>query len=200
MFDADQEDILASGAVNLGVLFRLDTDPVFRIWSGAGNLTIPSDAIEQSDATYLGAGQLAGIPQLSQLINGVAERVNFTLSGVDARTMQLADADAVEVQGAQVNLGLQVFDSTWQPVGSVAWIGAYVADVLVTAAQATEGARMFRSVSLSVASAFTGRRNAPINYYTDFDQKRVSATDRFCDRVALYSQGVQKVWPRFNQT
>lgn len=200
MFSSEQEDILSSGSVNLGILFRMETDPVCRYWSGVGDLPVAADAIEVSPTTYKGAGQLSGIPQLSQLINGVAERVNFTLSGVSARVMQLADSEAGEVQGAAVNLGLQVFGADWQPIGSVAWIGAYVADILVTAAQADDSGKISRTASLSVASAFAGRRVAPINYYTDFDQKRISPTDRFCERVGLYSQGVQKVWPRFSQT
>ena len=168
-----------------------------RVWSGVGDYDVPVDAVEVEGATYLGVGAVAGLPALSGLINGVAERVEFSLSGVSARVLSIADDESVDCRNAQVNIGLTFLGEDWQPVGGMGWLWQGFADVATAARTAGEDGTITRRISLSVGSAFTGRRRAPLTYWSNNDQQRRSPTDRFCERTPLYNPGVIKTWPRF---
>jgi hypothetical protein len=193
----DQAAAFAAPGTDLAIFFRLATDPVVRLWSGPGDFQIPSDGIEPGGAIYKGVGTLQGLPQLQALVNGVAERVTFGLSGVDADVMEMADSESQIVRNKTVNVGIAPLDANLQIIGTVAWLRSYEADVLAVDRTSDKDGKAQRTVSLSVGSAFTGRRRPPIANFTDADQKRRSPDDRFCERTPLYSQGVLKTWPRF---
>lgn len=192
-----QATAFSAPGADLAIFFRMATDQVVRLWSGAGDFAIPSDSVEPGGAIYKGVGALQGLPQLQALVNGVAERVTFGLSGVDAATMQMADSEAGIVRGKTIHIGIAPLDANLQIIGTVAWLRSYEADVLTIDKTSDKDGSIQRTVSLSVGSAFTGRRRPAISNYTDVDQKRRSSDDRFCERTPLYSQGVLKTWPRF---
>src|SRR5690349_6131520 len=98
-------------------IFRIATDPVAMLWSGYGDLLIPADAVVPEDEIALGGGELVSLPDLEQLINGVAQRVEFTLSGVSARAIRFAQEEADTVPGAAVHVGRMDFGPDWQPLG-----------------------------------------------------------------------------------
>lgn len=188
---------IAAVCTDMAVLFRLDTPTPMRMWSGAGDFNVPPDAIEPLGAIYNGAGKLGGLPELSQLINGVAERVVFSFSGADPDIAAVADGDAFLVRNKRVNIGLLPLDATLAPIDTVLWFRRYIADTISMEVTSDNAGSQQITVSLGVSSAFSGRRRPALAYFTDVDQRRRSADDRFCERTALYSQGVIKVWPKY---
>ena len=168
------------------MLFRIAADPVARIWSGVGNLDIPADIVEPSPATYLGGGSLVNIPELDQVINGTASRIDVTVSGVSTATLALAIEESASVKGAKVHIGNVYFDDDWQ-IADVEWIAVLRADTLTTARQGQT-----RSITLSIGTDFTDRSRAPVAFWTDADQRRRSPTDRFFDHIAGISSGTSR--------
>jgi hypothetical protein len=171
------------------VLFRIGSDPVGRIWSGVNSIIIPADAVENDPGDvplYLGGGALVNLPELEQVINGVASRVDVVLSGVDAETLRLAREEAATVKGATCHIGDIYFDDNWQ-IAEVEWIGVLRADYLTTSSSAKS-----RSITLSLSTEDTDRSRAPVAFWSDTDQRRRSPTDRFCDHVAGISAGTSR--------
>lgn len=172
-------------------IFRLGSDPVCRLWTGIGDLVTPSDDIDAPGATWAGAGALLSIPALKALINGVAERVRFSLSGVSSETIRLAVEDRDTVNGAELRLGWVEFDTDWQLVDGIHWDWLGIADVIaIENAQSDEGRQ--RTISLSVASADTLRSNPNLAYFTDADQRKRSPDDAFCNQVANITLGLAR--------
>lgn len=172
------------------ILFRLAADPVAWVWSGHGRLHIV-DENDPLGATYLGAGALLDVPALKQLVNGVADRLDFLLSGVSAETLRLAREDAPSVYGAELLIGEVTFDEDWQLVGAPAWIWRGTADVLTVESQ-DGGQIRTRSIRLSVASADTRRSNPQPAFYTDQDQRRRSDDDAIFSHVSLIRTGAKR--------
>jgi hypothetical protein len=172
-------------------LLRIDSDPACYLWTGFGNLETPADAVDASGATWLGAGHLIAIPALQALINGVAQRVTFTLSGVNAETLRLAREDKESVKGAEVRIGHVEFDADWQLDGGVTyeWLG--IADAVRIESRYAEDGRV-RSIVLMVGSADTMRSNPRFTYWTHASQRLRSADDDFCDHVAMINDGVTR--------
>lgn len=172
-------------------LLRIDSDPVCYLWTGFGPLETPADDIDPDGASWLGAAHLITIPALQALINGVAQRVNFTLSGVSAESLRLAREDKETVKGADVRLGHVTFDSDWQLDGGIVWEWRGVADALRVESRYGEEKRL-RSVVLMVGSADTMRSNPRFTFWTDASQRLRSPDDAFCDHVAMISAGVTR--------
>lgn len=184
-------------ARRVGVFFRVDTVPPIRLWAGVGERRLPLDGVENDPGNlYSGAGELAGFPALNQLVNGVAQRVDFTLSGtaVSAEAVALADGEAESVDGAAVHIGLMRYDDDDQPVGPVRWIWEGVADTVTLSSQGAEGASQARGLGLGVGTLFTFRRKGRPVLWTGKDQRRRSADDAMCDRVNRYSAESTKAW------
>lgn len=172
-------------------LLRIASDPPARIWSGAGPLVIPADIVEREPAEYLGANELLNVPDFQHLINGVAERLEFTVSGVSSETLRLALEDAPSVRGAAVHLGRIDFGPDWQPLGPVEWEATFRADSLTVDSQGGNGQRK-RTITLSVGSGDTGRSYAPQAFFTDADQRRRSPTDAFFSHIARLTGGTSR--------
>lgn len=189
---------LAGGQVRPAVLFRMATDPVVRIWAGAGDLAIPSDLIEDVDeAIYTGMGELLNLEAVNALINGLAERREFSLSGaaVTGEVADIAAGEASDIRGAAVNIGFFVFDSALQKLSPTAWLWDGVADTLKVAFQSDAQGNVTRTLTLSVGSVLTGRQRPTLGYFSDADQRRRSADDAYCSLVKTYSTGSTKNWP-----
>ena len=179
---------LSGSTVRPGVLLRIDaTTGPLRLWGGAGSLQIPPDAVESAPAIYQGMGVITGLPAISQLANGLAERVEFKLSGVSDTIRGLAADEANTVRGVSCMIGFLVFGGDWQPLAPVAWLWEGTSDVV----KSTRKGRV-RTISLSVGSMFNGRRRPAFNYWTDAQQRERSSDDAFCDHVALYTAGTTR--------
>lgn len=172
-------------------LLRIDSDPTCYLWTGHGPLETPPDAIDAAGATWIGAGHVIDIPALQALINGVAQRVTFTLSGVSAETLRLAREDMDTVKGAEVRVGHVRFDADWQVDGLISWEWLGIADALKIESRYSEDGRV-RSIILMVGSADTMRSNPRFTYWTDSSQRLRSPDDAFCDHVAMISDGITR--------
>lgn len=179
---------------SLFALIKAESGPL-RAWLGVGDYEIAADDVDTTGGTYLGVGLVGDIPGLSQLVGGLAERVEFTLNGADNRTLRLADEDAAEVRNAPVYVGIVFFDQDWQQADPIAWLWEGTADVPSVDRSADESGGIVRSVSLSVGSVFTDRTRPQLGFYTPADQKRRSPTDTFCDRVPGYGIDSAVQWP-----
>lgn len=170
----------------MSTLFRMECDPMLRVWSGVNSRIIPADIVEPEPAMYLGGGALVSVPDLDQVINGIAQRLEITVSGVDAETLRLAREDAASVKGARCLAGNIFLDDNWQ-VQEVEWLGVLRADFLTTSKQGNT-----RSITLSLSTYDTDRSRAPIAFWTDSDQRRRSPTDSFFDHVAGITSGTTR--------
>jgi hypothetical protein len=193
----DEVDAIDSSTQRIGIFFRLETDPVVRLWLGVGPCRVASNAMDANGAIYTGFGELNNVPDVDQLINGVATRVEFMVSGVSGRAMQAAVEDARSIQGAACALGVCLFGASWQQLGSPKWVFRGIADYITRNQETAEGG-IVRTISLSVGSRFTGRRRRGLSYLTDQDQQLRHPGDRFLERTSLYAQDSNKVWPRFS--
>lgn len=176
-----------------GYIFRIATSDPALFWSGYGDLLIPADSVVPDPAIALGAGELVNIPDFDQLINGTAERMEFTLSGVRDRTIAFAQEEAAEVPGAQVDIGRMDFDEDWQPVGAVEWEWRGEGKSLSVDSKST-GTGRERMIKLVVAAGSTSRTRAPISYFTDADQRRRSSDDGFFSHIAGITAGTSRRW------
>lgn len=181
--------------IRRSVLMHIATATPVRAWTGVGEFEHPGDAVDATGGTYLGLGEMQDIPALQQLVNGVASRVDLSLSGVDDRIVALADADAADVRSKAVTLGLQFFGADWQPLGDTLWIWDGEADVIRTDSVSSPDFGRQRTITLSVGSLTTGRRRPVLSHFTRAQQRRRSSDDAFCDRTGLYSGDTELKWP-----
>jgi hypothetical protein len=175
------------------VLIRLKEGDPIRAWTGPGDLYLPPDDVDEAGGIYQGIGLVGEVPALRQLIGGTAERIEFSLSGVDEKTVSLADEEADEVIGAPLHVGVVFFDEDWQST-PICWAWDGTAD-MPSVDQDGSGGQVVRQVKLSVASAYTDRTRPFLAFLTDADQRRRSPTDAFCCRVAGYSIDSTIKWP-----
>lgn len=187
---------LAGGTVRPAFFLLLKSEPTIRVWSGIGDFALEADNIETEGGEYLGFGELQNLPQLKQLINGQADRVDFTLAGaaVNRDVVRLASEEADSIRNKTLHLGMLVLGADLQPVSPVAWLWHGEADTLTLTRDDSQG-QPVRSMTLSAGSMFARRRRPGISFWTDHDQRQRSSDDAFCDRVAIYSAGTTKTWP-----
>lgn len=190
------DQALASGAPRIGVFFRLGITPPARLWLGIGDCQAGIDATDGAGATYSGLGQILDVPRFNQLINGAADRVEFSLSGVSSQIVSLATDGADEVKQAPLLVGIGLFDPNWQLIAQPTWVRRFVVDYLGVSVEQDDNG-FVRTVKLSARSFMTGRRRPNITYFSDHDQQALHPGDRFCERTAIYTNTTQKVWPRY---
>lgn len=190
---------LAGGNVRAAIFLRVDVQPTpLRMWAGIGDFAVAADLVETEDgAIYSGMGELMSLPQVSQLINGLAERVEFKVAGtfIDARIAQMASEEAGLILRAETNLGFLVLDKDQQVMSPMAWLWSGEADSLMIDRDDGAKGQVIRTLTLSVGSVMTGRRRPTPEYWTDPAQKLRSADDRFCENVAGYNIGTIEIWP-----
>lgn len=183
--------------VRPALFLRIAADPVIRAWSGIGGCVLPPDPIETEGGRYLGVGWLRNIPVMEALINGAAESVTFTLSGVDPRTLELVDG-AEDLRGVRANLGLMFMGPRYQR-GAVRWWRRYRVDMVGTrevALPPTEGGPAVEfSVSLTLGSARTSRRLSQPSTWTHAEQSRLHPGDLGCANVSRLTADATRPWP-----
>jgi len=164
-------------------LIEVDCTPPAYVWTGHGRL-------EYASKTYLGAGHILSVPDIKLLINGVAERLEFSFSGVSEESLRLAVEDRETVYLAPARIGRVTFDTDWQVTG-IDWQWHGVADGITVASRPTDNGRE-RKVTIKLASADTKRSNPQIAFFSDADQRKRSPDDVFFSHVAKINRGVSR--------
>lgn len=187
-----------SGSTALGIFLHIGTTPPLRIWLGVHPIPITIDSVDEDGAIYRGGGQLVGVPTLETLVNGSADSVDFSLSGIDPQTGAALIQSIPDVRGCAVYVGITALDEYWQPVSKIIplWRGtaSHPTEAMPTV-MGTEDRTM--TIGLSVAAGEQTRSRAARSLWSAAHQKAISATDRFCDNTARMARGVQPVWPAF---
>ncbi|BAL76010.1 hypothetical protein [Bradyrhizobium cosmicum] len=190
---------LESGVHNIGIFFRLDIEPEpVRLWLGFGDIKPGADVFDPAGGLYRGLGELKDVPAFKQLLNGAAERVEFTLSGVSGQMLDLASGDDAEaVKGRPVTLGFALMNERWALIGGLHWCAFYVADYLGGQQPATDDltAVPVSTISLSCGTRFTGRRRPSYGYLSDKDQQARHPGDLSCSLILNYAHGFTKIFP-----
>jgi hypothetical protein len=169
-------------------IVEVDTDTPVRLWTGHGLLLA-------AGTQYTGTGQLIGLPDIKALINGVAERLDVTISGVSSDALRLLDTERHTIPQSPARIGRVSFDDAWQVTG-VEWLWRGVADSVNIGSQQSDNGRV-RTVSIGFASGNTRRSNPQIALFTDADQRKRSPTDAFFSHTGQISAGItRKFGPR----
>lgn len=174
-------------------VFYLGTDEPAVFWTGHTDLILPDDGVLDVPTLALGAGELVNLPDIEGLINGAAQRMEVTLSGVDSDTVALAAEEAAQVPGAAAYIGRIEFDADWQMIGTVTWEWSGVGEKLSINSNG-EGDQRRRTISLSVAAGETTRNRSPFAFFTDADQRRDFPDDDFFTHVAGINAGTSRRW------
>lgn len=183
------------GLIRQAWVMHMQTDPVVRAWTGIGSLRLEADSVDTEGGTYGGIGMMQDTPAIQSLVNGVAQRMDLTLSGVDQEILALVDGDAENVRSKQVDIGLLFMGEDWQPITTPLWVWQGQADFISTDSGSSPDFARTKSVTLSIGSITTGRRRARLSYFTKVQQRERSSTDAFCDFVSRYSADSEIKWP-----
>jgi hypothetical protein len=174
------------------IIVRIACDPPALLWSGLGPLPVPADAVIPAPTIALGGGELVSVPDFQQLIGGTAERLDFTVSGVNEETLRFALEDAPSVRGARVDIGTIQFDEAWQ-IESVEWENVFEARSLSISRPQDNGSGIVtRSITLTIVQGSTTRSRANLAFFTDADQRRRSPDDDIFSHVAGISAGTSR--------
>lgn len=186
------------GSHQLGIFLRVDTDPGLHIWFGVNDIPASFDSIDPDGTVYLGGGRLIGVPTLEVLVNGTADSVDFTVSGVDPTTGgKMLDSIPV-VRGAAVQMGLTTLDDYFQPMSDIIPIWRGTASHVGEAGEAAQGENSpSLTLSLSVVTGESTRSRPSRALWSDAMQKAVAPTDQFCAQVQRLARGVAPVWPNY---
>jgi hypothetical protein len=196
ILSAEAVAALVSGEVPFDLFLFVDSNPAVRCWTGVSEFDYPGDDIDLAGGTYLGMGELVGLPELSQLINGQAERVEFTISGVSPEAVALADESASVLRSCEVSLGVGLWDRDMDLIDAALfwpWQGTSDAPRIVKS-PGTDGAPV-RQLVLSVGTMMTSRRRARYAFWTDVAHQQDHPGDTFFKNVALYNAGTMIRWP-----
>jgi hypothetical protein len=198
----DSTILALRGNASIGIFFRMASTPdPLRLWLGVHDVTKTMVGYEVEDAgqRYLGAGQLLSVPELEILMNGVADRVEFVMNGVDTGLLAKLDEASPTVAGVEVKIGLCTFNDRWQPTTGILPIWRGRADYWTSSQepQTDMSQPTTHILSLSVGGGETTRSIPARTMWSDAQQKAFSPTDDFCRRVARYARGYTPRWPRY---
>ncbi|QXZ79670.1 hypothetical protein [Rhizobium sp. L51/94] len=195
-----RDDIIAEmrGSHQLGIFLRMATAPALHLWLGVNDIPAGIDSIDPSGTVYLGGGRLIGVPTLEVLVNGTADSVDFTVSGIDPSAAQRMIDSIPTVRGAEVHMGLTTLDQYFQPMSSIIPIWQGTAAYLSEASSSVSGTdNQTLNLSLTVATGESTRSRASRSLWSSAMQKAIAPTDKFCDQTARIARGVQPAWPNY---
>lgn len=173
------------------VFYIATPDPAV-FWSGHGPLLLPADDIVPDPVVIMGAGQLVDIPALEQLINGKAQRLEVTMSGVSEETVAIAAEEALSIAGSAVNIGRITFDDAWQ-IDSVEW--EWFGEALGLSVNSQQGDQgRTRSITLTIVAGDPSRRRPALAFFTDADQRYDFPDDAVFSNVASITNGTTRRW------
>jgi hypothetical protein len=195
----DATIVALRGNVNLAIFFRVGADPVLHLCLGVNDIPAGIPVLDPDGTVYTGAGQLLSIPDLESLINGIADKVSFSVSGVAQAFSEFFIENAPPVLGALCTVGLAVLDERYQIVGSIVSLWEGMADYWAMEQQPQSDVTkpLMRTIALVCSSGYSARGFARLETYTSQAQKLKYPTDDFCNNVPRYYQGQVVSWPRY---
>lgn len=183
------------GSHQLGIFLRIDTDPALHMWFGINDIPANFDSIDPDGTVYLGGGRLVGVPTLEVLVNGTADSVEFTLSGIDPGTAAKTIDSLPPIRGASVHMGITTLDQYFQPMSDIIpiWTGT-ASHVGEQSPAVPSGQSVTLTLSLAVVAGEATRSRPARTLWSSAHQKALSPTDKFCDETARLARGVQPTW------
>lgn len=194
---SDEKARLESGRCSYAGLVRIATpDPAY-LWTGLGDFPVINSAFDPDGTIYRGS-RLVNLPAFQRIWNGLAERIDITLTGVPDDMRALVYEQADDIRGAVVRLGLVVLDGDGVQVGRAFWLRRGRVDVIETDSIPGERERI-KTIKFSLGSQLTGRKVPGSGTYTNADQqpRPGSEDDRFCERTPMMTQNMTMRWPDY---
>lgn len=164
--------------------FDLDAGGPFRVWEGAGEITVDGD-------TYRGFAEVGSISDAVFGIGDAAGSVTYQMSGVSAAVVEAAKAQSDKIRGRDIHQYGHFLDrDTLQPLDDFFVIRSDVMDILSYVGSGPSD----RTVQLTAETIWTARNAAAFAYYTDRDQEARFAGDRGLERI-VQMKNKRVAWP-----
>lgn len=186
------------GSHQLGLFLHVATDPPLHIWFGVNDIPSRIDSVDPSGTVYLGGGRLIGVPSLEVLVNGTADSVEFTLSGIDPSTAATMADSIPPVRGCAVYMGITTLDQYYQPMSDIIpiWKGT-ASHTGESSPSVTGNEGKTTTLSLAVTAGERTRSRPSRSLWSDAQQKAISPTDDFCKSTSRLARGIQAKWPNY---
>lgn len=182
----------------LGIFLHIATSPPLRVWFGVEDIPITIESIDEGGAIYQGGGKLIGLPTLEILVNGTADAVEFTMSGIDPATGTVVSESIPPVRGVDVYVGITTLDDYYQPVSQIIPIWRGSASHTTESSPTVNGPEnRTMTLGLVVASGEQTRSRPARSLWSAPHQKAISSDDKFCDNTSRMARGVAPVWPNY---
>jgi hypothetical protein len=188
------------GGLRLGVFFYLGLSPTpLRLWCGVNDVPLGIPSVDPAGSVYLGAGQLMNVPELELLINGIADRVDFYLSGTDPTFVKTLAPAASSVLGAPTIVGVAPLDVRYQPQTPIIGVWTGAADLMKMSARpgADPTAPGTQTVTVSCGTGDTSRARPRLTAFSQSQQHLISPTDNFFSQIVRYVQQFVVSWPNY---
>lgn len=144
-----------------------------RVWQGVGELSAGGE-------TWIGSAGTVEIKDIQVEQGFIANKIEITLSGVDAQFLVLAEESKEHVQNRPITVYLQAFGEDWQTIGSPVALWAGLMDRMSFEASVNAA-----KITLSCETVFATRNRPRASYFTDADQKERSPGDRGLEFIAV---------------
>jgi hypothetical protein len=196
------DDVIAAmrGSHQLGIFFRLDIpgDPL-RFWLGMNDIPAGIDGVDPTtQEVYLGGGILREIPNLEAVLNGVADRAEFQVSGIDPVLAARLDYESYDVRGRDFHVGITVLDDNCQPISAIIPLITGRGSFVTESREAVQGAQNATvTLGLNVGFGITTRDRQSQVLWSAPHHKALYPTDLFCDGTTRLERGATPTWPRF---
>lgn len=172
------------------LFFYIPAATPIRFWTGFGDYeTAATDDLDPEEI-YDGAGLLVSAPEISQLRNGTAERLDIVLSGTKSATREYVNNPALSLYGEKIHMGVVYFNDDWTPVDDIAWLWTGTIGPV-----SSRWSNNTAQVTLSCVTSRARRKAGGARYWTNANHRSRNPTDGLCKRVTLYSIGTQTKWP-----
>ncbi len=196
---ADTTIAAMRGSYNLGIFFRLGTTPPLHLAFSVGDVPAYVPILDDPSTVYTGAGRILDIPPLETLVNGLADKVSFSLAGLDSVAVGLMLDTAPEVLGALVTVGIAPMDARWQPLVPIIglWTGTadFISEEMKVETDPTKN--RVQSLTLATTTGDSSRAFSSLQTYTNATQQALYPDDTFFARVQRYVPTYFVTWPRF---
>lgn len=188
----------ANGGGNLAAFLYVGTSPApLRLCVGSDEIPFQTTTLDDQDYPYKGCGSLLGIPDFEVLMNGIADVVNLSMSGITPEVLARIATDASPVLGAEARITIGLLDERFQLISSNLPIWSGTADLWWERLEPRRGPKDPRlyTVGLTLQSGDSSRAFSSMSMFTDQAQQTASPGDRFCERTSRYIVGVGVAWP-----